>query len=395
MRKRWWLCYATDFQTLMFPCFICSRILGIFPYKLNASTFEISKLYCILSTVIICVCCVINFVLVYNVVKSNINFGSVIWNIHAVIFYTLTSFIVIITHFQSVPRKRLLQTILKTSSELLPSKSYQKLSRLFHVKDILCNIFRIMQFSMHLSKLLKFDDTFITIFTWMITMYFSLLVLQIVMFYVNCVCVLKACFKRLNDNLVHMQKFVINNTNLRVSNTIKHIQKKQCLLTKLRILKKQHLKISDTVQLLNTIFSMQLLTTIVLASLVVIIELYFYAVRWQNGVFFRVDLRFLDMFLTSMIYNIFIIILIVWACETGKNQAQKIRTTIHDLLNNTNDEKIKYELQLFSLQILHRKNIFSLKGLTIDATLLAAVSKQSFVINITIFIIQRFCFAFR
>jgi len=32
------------------------------------------------------------------------------------------------------------------------------------------------------------------------------------------------------------------------------------------------------------------------------------------------------------------------------------------------------QLELFSLQILHRENIFSAKGLTVDATLLTAVS---------------------
>ena len=36
--------------------------------------------------------------------------------------------------------------------------------------------------------------------------------------------------------------------------------------------------------------------------------------------------------------------LIVWACETGKNQAVKIGTTVHDMLNTISDEQIKYEV---------------------------------------------------
>lgn len=36
------------------------------------------------------------------------------------------------------------------------------------------------------------------------------------------------------------------------------------------------------------------------------------------------------------------------------------------------------QLQLFSLQILHRENIFSTKGFTMDARLLTAVSYLSF-----------------
>ncbi|XP_011705836.1 PREDICTED: putative gustatory receptor 28b, partial [Wasmannia auropunctata] len=71
------------------------------------------------------------------------------------------------------------------------------------------------------------------------------------------------------------------------------------------------------------------------------------------------------------LYDVMKIMLIVWACETGKNQAQEIRSTIHHVLNSIRDEKIKYELQLFSLQTLHCKITFSAKGFNVDATFLA------------------------
>ncbi|XP_018310352.1 uncharacterized protein [Mycetomoellerius zeteki] len=74
-----------------------------------------------------------------------------------------------------------------------------------------------------------------------------------------------------------------------------------------------------------------------------------------------------------MVHYVMKVVLIVWACETGKNQAREISTTIYDVLNNTRDEQIKGELQLFSLQILHCKNIFLTKGLAMDATLLVAM----------------------
>jgi len=45
-----------------------------------------------------------------------------------------------------------------------------------------------------------------------------------------------------------------------------------------------------------------------------------------------------------MIYLIIKMVLIVWACETSKNQAQEIHTTIHDVLNSTRDEQIKNEV---------------------------------------------------
>ncbi|XP_011880419.1 PREDICTED: putative gustatory receptor 28b [Vollenhovia emeryi] len=72
-------------------------------------------------------------------------------------------------------------------------------------------------------------------------------------------------------------------------------------------------------------------------------------------------------------YHLVEILLITWVCETGKNEAIKISTTVHDAINSTIDGQIKYELQLFSLQIMHCDNTFSAKGLTLDAKLLTAI----------------------
>ncbi|XP_012063661.1 PREDICTED: putative gustatory receptor 28b [Atta cephalotes] len=150
-------------------------------------------------------------------------------------------------------------------------------------------------------------------------------------------------------------------------------QRNQTLLLKLKALKKWHLRISDTVQMLNTIFGLQLLGTIVTSFINITFDIYSSVVHWQDGVFINFDMHFLHIFSSSIVYYVVKITLLVWVCETGKNQAQEISTTVHELLNNIKDEHIKNELQLFSLQILHRKNTFSIKCLTIDAKLLAAI----------------------
>ncbi|KYM78869.1 hypothetical protein ALC53_10677 [Atta colombica] len=203
--------------------------------------------------------------------------------------------------------------------------SYQKLSRLIHAKDIFGIIFLIIQtYSLAYkvtTHIIQLD--YFTIFSGMISLYFFILTFEIIMIYINCVCVLKACFKSINDNLAHMQRLMVNDIKSCIPGLI--YQRNQTLLLKLKALKKWHLRISDTVQMLNTIF----------------------------------------------VYYVVKITLLVWVCETGKNQAQEISTTVHELLNNIKDEHIKNELQLFSLQILHRKNTFSIKCLTIDAKLLA------------------------
>ncbi|KAG5338779.1 GR28B protein, partial [Acromyrmex charruanus] len=367
MWKRYWLFHATDFQSLMYPCFTFCRILGIFPYKINASTFEISKWYFILLTIITCACGICDLLIIHDCIffyKSNL--FDITKTLKFICYYTCNGFIMIITYILSSPRMRLLQTILKISSTL-PPECYQKLSKLIHIKDIFGIILSIMQISIYFFKNHMLKLNYKDILSAMFIGYLTLLEFEINMLYINCVCVLKACFKRLNENIVHLQKLVVKRC---VPKLIYHIQRNQLFLIQLKILQKQHLMISDTVQKLNLIFSLQLHATIVMTFSGIIFEIYYHAVRWQNGIIhITFDMHFLDV-LMSMTFYILKIILIVWACETGKNQAQEINTIIHDVLNSTSNAQIKNELQLFSLQILHCKNTFSIKGLTVDATLL-------------------------
>ncbi|XP_018369797.1 PREDICTED: putative gustatory receptor 28b [Trachymyrmex cornetzi] len=165
---------------------------------------------------------------------------------------------------------------------------------------------------------------------------------------------------------------MVNDIKLCVPGLICHIQRNQILLLKLKALKKWHLRVSDTVQMLNTIFGLQLLAIIVMAFTNVTFDIYSDVVRWQDG-FISFDMHFFHMFYSPIPYYVIKMALLVWACETGKNQAQEISTTVHDLLNNIKDEQIKNELQLFSLQILHHKNTFLAKGFTIDTALLTAI----------------------
>ncbi|XP_011880412.1 PREDICTED: putative gustatory receptor 28b [Vollenhovia emeryi] len=151
-------------------------------------------------------------------------------------------------------------------------------------------------------------------------------------------------------------------------------QKNAFLIMKIKALQKQHLMISNTVQKLNIIFSSYLLATIVLNFSVAILGLYFSfnIIQWYNG-FMDMKEEINNMFLIGTTYSIIKLTLLVWACETGKNQAQEIRTTIHDVLNSSRDEQIKNELQLFSLQLLHSKDTYSAKAFNVDATFLAAM----------------------
>jgi len=344
MRKKWQLFRATDFQSLMYPNFIISKILGIFPYKINALTFEISKPCYIMSTVIICIFCVFYLLFIHRITISEMfSSGNITRTFENFCFLTFDGFIAIVTYILSKPRMHLLQTILNISSKL-STESYKKLSRWIHIKDIFGVIILVEQEYMYFNKVQIFEKNYWTALFIATVMYLILLEFQMNMLHVNCICVLKACFKKINDDLIHKHTLTINDEKLPISNLICHMSKNQFFLEELKSLMKQYLILTKTVQMLNRIFSLQLLAIVILSFIEITIELYFYFVRWQGEVLITFDKYFLDVFLTSMIYYIIKIIFIVWACETGKNEIQKISTIIYDIHNSTRDKQIKNEV---------------------------------------------------
>ena len=337
--KRWRLFRATDFQSLMYPNFIISKILGIFPYQIKALSFETSIPRYILWTIILCVICVYELTMLYElnfsekILEKKIDIPKTI-SLNFSFLYGL--FLTVVSYALNGPRMRLLQTVSDISSRL-SQKSYQKLSKLIHAKDIFGFFFH---FWLALTYFLNSETMIFGLFD-IFRVVIGLLAFQMDMLYINCVCVLKACFKEINDNIENLREFVMNN----VPKRMYHEQKHPFLLIKLKALKKQHLMISDTVQMLNMIFSLHLLATIALSFKQIIFYLYFNVIQWQNGISLNQDRIYNIYFISFLIYYFLRLTMIVWACETGKNEATKTGTTIHDVLNNISDVQIKDEVK--------------------------------------------------
>ncbi|XP_071563947.1 uncharacterized protein [Temnothorax nylanderi] len=365
--KIWQLFRATDFESFMYPCFMFCRILGIFPYKINASTIKTCKPRYILSTIIIGVFCTLELIHLYDINFST-TIRSLIKNIETTkilqhnCFSIIGVFMAVTAFILSGPRMRFLQTLLELSLKL-PSESYQKLSRLIHAKDILGFFFIVVQLLIYFTEL--------SYSTWrqLLMIYITMLAFQMDMLYMNCVCVLKACFKQINDNLVNLRKVVTNGEPYLLSGTY-HEQRIPFLLMEIIALKKQHLAISNAVHMLKIVFSLHLLSTILMTFTGITFDLYYYLMKLHVGVSKEEIQIYYNACIMAVSYYSIKLVLIVWACETGKNQAMKINSTVHDVFNRTSNKQIKYEMRLFSLQLLHCENTFSAKGLTVDATLL-------------------------
>ncbi|XP_028047346.1 uncharacterized protein LOC105834681 [Monomorium pharaonis] len=369
----------------MYPNFITSKIIGIFPYKIKTLSFETSKPLFILWTIILFVFCVYGLTLLYeyNLPEFKLEETKIISYTFSLIYGI---FVIVISYILNGPRMYLLQTILNISSKL-SQQSYRKLSKLIHAKDIfgfsfvlgIGLIYTIHQNIYHNIYKIPYEP---------FRTYITILAFQMDMLYINCVCVLKACFKEINDNLENLRDLMMNN----IPKWICHKQRYPLLLIKLKALKKEHLMISNAIQMLNVIFSPQLLGTVMSYFMFIIFDVYFQLIQWQDGISFNLNKIYNGYFISFMLYYFTNMILIVWTCETCKNQTTKICTTVHDMLNNANNMQINNELHLFSLQIFHCRSIFSVKGLTVDATLLTVVSDQICILINNVYIIYINCF---
>jgi len=330
---------ATDFQSLMYPCFTFCRILGIFPYKINALTIKTCKPFYILSTSIVSIFSVYGVInLIDIVIHKRIAFASVHRILERCCFYIIGGFLIITTFILNGSRMRFLQTILDLSLRL-PQESYRNLSKLIHAKDI-------FGFFLLVLMLVRSNYSFqVPFLRKMLAIYIALIVFQIDMLYMNCVCVLKACFKQINDSLVNLRLLMANGEPYLLRDTY-HEQRNTFLLMELNALKKQHLAISDTVRKLKMTFSLQLLCTIIMTYIYIIFNLYFYLVQVQGEVSLSKQEKqvYYDSFIIAVTFLIIKMMLIIWACETGKNQAMKINTTVHEVFNSISDKEIKYEV---------------------------------------------------
>ncbi|XP_036148063.1 putative gustatory receptor 28a [Monomorium pharaonis] len=365
MWKKWQLFHATDFQSLMYPCFTFCRILGLFPYRINASTFQTPKRSYILPIIIICILFICELITLYEVDVINKHDENVPKTLERNCFYILGGFSTVVAYALNGRRMHLLQIIMEISSKL-PPDSYFKMSILIHAKDIFGFFFLVGQATCYYSI------TGVCHLRNLLVLYILLITFQMDMLHMNCVCILKACFKKINDNLINVRELIVNNE----SHFLRQHNRNPFVLMELKMLKKQHLMISDTVQMLNAIFSLQVLASVVMTFAEITFRLYFYILEWksQEMSMFNVDQNFHNVLLIIFItYYCIKIMLIGWACDTAKDQAMKIGITIHEILNDTIDKQIKDELQMFSLQVLHRENTFSAKGLIVDATLLVAI----------------------
>ncbi|XP_015433595.1 PREDICTED: uncharacterized protein LOC107189550 [Dufourea novaeangliae] len=286
--------------------------------------------------------------------------------IQANLFLLFDGFVILMMYALSYTRFILLQK-LTAVTRVLSQEDFNDMAKLFHTKDI----FGIVLLLVHIPNCYK--GITLSTLQCMTTLYIVMVHYALDMFYMNCVCLLRACFKRINEDLNELNKPLVNLHSSASRVEQKH-GKSLLLLMKLKHLEDLHLQISDVVEILNKTFLARIVVMTVSTFTVVTFNVYFYLL-WSGGGFASsLGQQFWYIrYVSAALYYLLKFSLVIWACQTATNQAKEIGTTIHDVLSKCTDGTLKRELRLFSLQVLHRDNTFSARAVIMNTKLLAQI----------------------
>ncbi|XP_051158209.1 uncharacterized protein LOC127279727 [Leptopilina boulardi] len=266
----------------------------------------------------------------------------------------------------TVPRLSFLQDLFKVSSNV-PKEAFQKIGLFIYIKDIFGFIFLIGQIP-NIS-----DKNIYVAVCKAYSLYATLVIYLTDCLYMNIVLVLLICFKNINENLIKLKNNILMNEN-QLLVTFFHERKNSISILKLQSIKEMHFSVSQVLEKLNSTYSFQIVSSIILTFTEITLSLYFYLLHSRSEKKINLEKQiWYSYFITSVSYYSVKFTGLIWACQLNKNEAMSTGTLVHEVLLNSDEQQLKDELQLFSLQILQRDNSLMARGITLDASLLTAL----------------------
>ncbi|KAJ9583550.1 hypothetical protein L9F63_022113, partial [Diploptera punctata] len=177
-------------------------------------------------------------------------------------------------------------------------------------------------------------------------------------------------FRALNSKIETFIEYFENNTLKHVMLTdINNFEFNSISILNLRIL---YDSLTEICKLANSSFSIPVLICIALKFISLTFKLYIFVSRSLSNKYFlgTFDIQFVF----TIIYSISNIILTIWFTTAVASEANRTGVLVHKLLNKVNDSRVKEELELFSMQLLHQKVQFTACGFfPLDFTLLHSI----------------------
>ena len=336
-RRTWKLLSATDFESLMYPCFFICWLLGYFPYKYEHQVYSLSKGRFAFSTsmMFIFVCSLMIAIYETNIgMKIN---DSIPKTIHENMYAFLDGLVIVVMYLLTDARLSVIQNLSRTSC-ILSTKDFKDLSKMIHTKDILGSLF----LAIHIPNCFK-HNIFVTV--WNLTyIYIMMANFSMDIFYINCVCILKDCFKKMEESIRQLKKFRIND-HMSTQTFMHHEQISSLVVMKLKNLEEKHLEISDGSELLNHTFMIRVIIAAITTFSVVTFDIYFYIISVHSK--FPANIKYwYKPYITPAAFYFIKFGMMIWACEAATNRARKMKTTLWDVFSATNDPFVKREVTI-------------------------------------------------
>ena len=309
---------------------LLNRFGGFLPCRVESSKFVYSKLYfvfSIISTIVYSVCALYCLYKINFIDADTPDISVTLHNNFLMLFGP------IIFISACIKSRLVIQAINRISnvSYIISPEIFREIARIFLIKDasLLTPLLIFFPRIFEKNHIFRFMCWYTFVGPYML-----------IILYTSNVYVLNICFKYINDSLVQVKE-VLMNDEPHLLRRIYHMQKNPMLLKKLRILKKQHLELSEAVQLLNHSFSMQIESVLSLYFIDVTFNIYKYVALYSGTL--KIE-SFLSVLCYAILYTAHIIV-IVSIIEIAKGQIKKIGSNIHQVLVHTFDEQVITEVR--------------------------------------------------
>ena len=339
--NKWKFFRIENTYKLMRPCFLLYQSYGLLPYKINKKSIIFSKFGLCYSVAATIICIAYLVVLLYQCnVSREIKFDTVEGLMQFNCYFILGTFICICTSISCRYRLFLLKKILDVSS-ILSEKECQQLAGIIYIKDAISYLFLLVQMPNVLS-----EDA-IQMYSKIFALYITIVVCLINLQYSNFVLILKSCFKNINNNLLRLKEDYKERKIFIHKSIGNQLQFSNLPLVKLRKLQQRHHEVSNVIQELNTVFTLQIIATVLMTFAEVTFGLYFFLLHSQGRKGIDLDKQiWYNYFLTSVTYHSLKIAVMVWICQETKNESLKTGIIVHDVILNSNSEQLKAEVYL-------------------------------------------------
>ncbi|TGZ50470.1 hypothetical protein DBV15_04235 [Temnothorax longispinosus] len=390
--KIWQLFCATDFVSLMYPCFSFCRILGIFPYKINASIIKTCEPRYILSTIIIGVFCILELINLYDMRLFSLQishcentFSAKGLTVDAALLtkvagsittYLMRLFSLQILHCENAfsVKGLTVDSTLLTAMRLF-SLQISHCDNVFSAKGLTVDatlLTKLQLFSLQIlhrknmfsAMGLTVDARLLTAMVGNISTYLLILIQFLNMKHFCAKEIATNIVNKITTYLLILIQFLINshtcNGNILQLFSLQILHRKNMfsamgLTVDARLLTVMVGNISTYLLILIQFLNMKHFCAKEIASN---LKLFSLQILHRKNMFSAKGLILDASLLTAMVGNISTYLLILIQFLNMKHFCAK---------------EIATNLQMFSLQVLHRENAFSAKGLIVDATLLTAI----------------------